>query len=322
MTNPQSAHTAPVTLAVAGVDTLAGETLLERLGELALPAPLAIAYGDDAEPPMYRGRPLPLTGLGAVDLAAVDILIVVPGLPDSDLVSRAEDAGVRVLDGSDTLAQRGDYPLLGGNLAAAETSQCWAIADGVSRNIALALYGVSGIVRVDVSVVQPVSIAGRPGLETLAAETARMLNGQAAPASPFARTLAFNVAVDASAAEVEQNLPKLLADSAAGVEVNCHSTMASAFHAHLCQVRVEVDGGLNLSALRDRWADSDLLDYLPSEALSAVTLGDNDRVQVGDLVLDRRNPNAFRFTLVGDHLRHGVVNSCISLLQLLIKTAS
>lgn len=322
MTATESALAQAHNVAVAGVDTLVGEALLEKLGELDMPAPVAICYSDDAEPPLYRGRPLPLTALSTVELSSVGVLLVLPGLPDSDLLDRAEDAGVQVLDCADTLAQRDDCPLVGVTLPEQPSAQCWAVADAVSRNIAMALAGVEGITRLDVSVVQPVSIAGRRGLETLAAETARMLNGQPAPASPFAQPLAFNVAVDASAAEIEQNLSRLMAHGDQSPQVNCLSTMASAFHAHLCQVRVEANSEVNLAALRQNWAEQDALDYLPDGELSAVALADNDRVQVGALTADRRNPNAFRFVLAGDHLRHGVVNTCISLLQFLIKNAS
>ncbi|QQD16771.1 hypothetical protein I6N98_10225 [Spongiibacter nanhainus] len=309
-------------VAVAGVDTLVGETLLDKLGELHMPSPLAIGYSDDAEPPMYRGRPLPLTTLSALDLSAIEVLLVLPGLPDSELVSRAEDAGIRLLDCADILAQRDDCLLVGADLPGEAGSLSWAIADVVSHNVALALAGVEGIARIDLSVVLPVSVAGRPGLETLAAETARMLNGQPPPASSFSQPLAFNVAVDASAAEIEQNLSRLLTVGNFAPQVNCLASMASAFHAHLCQVRVETDQSVDLPSLRERWAGNSLLDYLPGEAPSAVALADSERIQVGALFADRRNPNAFRFALSGDYLRHGVVNTCISLLQFLIKNAS
>jgi aspartate-semialdehyde dehydrogenase len=311
---------------VFGAASLEGESLLEALADSDMAIAKVEAYGDDGEGEtvMFRNRPIAVQDPASADFSAMDLAIFLPGCGSATAhIDAACDAGIVVVDASDTLAQRDDIPLYCDGDEPAEAKQ-FAIADGASSHVAALLAKLSGaeLVRIDASIVQAVSVTGRRGIEALASETARLLGGQSPDQLLLGQQIAFNVlpqSADRVAAEFEQNLSRLLSGSAL---VNAQVMMAPVFYGHTIMLRVECANQMDLSSLRAAIASDTRFRAYPTEEAELATpvgLKGSETIDICDLYNDRRDNSAFRCTLVGDNLRKGAVFNIISLLKILIK---
>ncbi|WP_373089443.1 Asd/ArgC dimerization domain-containing protein [Zhongshania sp.] len=313
-------------VAIFGATGLEGESLLDALSGLELGIETASVFAADAEgeTAMFRGRPVALKAPDTADFSALDLAIFLPEIgSDAALVDAACDAGIVVLDATDTLAQRDDVALFceGAEVAA---GKLFAIADAATSHVAALLQQLAPatIKRVDISVAQAVSVAGRDGIEALAAETARLLGGQTPDKMALGQQIAFNVlpqSADRAAAELEHNLGRLLGDN---VVVIANVMMVPVFYGHTIMLRVACEERPALSALRGRLSEDSRFRLFPNEDVeqaSPVCLQGSDCIDVDQLYYDRRDETAFRCTVVGDNLRKGAVFNIIELLKNLIK---
>lgn len=316
-------------VAVFGACGLEGELLLTALAdaELGVQSISAFADGADGETVMYRGRPVAVHEPSAADFSGVDVAIFLnEGFSDFAIIDAAEDAGILVLDCSDTLAQRGDVPVFCDGAAVETDSRLFAIADAVSSHVAAILHLLpqGSIQAVDLAIAQPVSVWGRPGVETLAAETARLLNGQQPESSPFGQQMAFNVLSRQvnSVAALEHALATLLNSTGSSVAVSASEMVAPVFYGHTAMLRVSCHDRVDVSLLKQQLADSDKFRLFPlgdTVEASPVNLQGSDTIDISALSSDRQNETAFRCTVVGDNLRNGSVINIIELLKILIK---
>ena len=313
-------------VAVFGATGLEGESLLEALSELEFCIEKASVFAVDAEgeTAMFKGRPLAIRDPASADFSALDLAIFLPEVgSDSALVDEACDAGVVVLDATDVLAQRDDVPVYCEGEAVA-AGKSFAIADAATSHIAALLRQLppSMVSRVDISLAQAVSVAGRDGIEALAAETARLLGGQTPDKTALGQQIAFNVlpqAADRAAAELEHNLSRLLGSS---VAVTANVMMVPVFYGHTIMLRVSCVERPDLSALRAGLNEDSRFRLFPNddaEQASPVCLQGSECIDIDHLYYDRRDETAFRCTVVGDNLRKGAVFNTIELLKILIK---
>ena len=314
-------------VAVFGATGLEGESLLEALSELDLGIESASVFAADAEgeTAMFKGRPVGVKAPASADFGAFDLVIFLPELgSDSALVDDACDAGIVVLDATDVLAQRDDVPMY----CEGETvtsGKFFAIADAASSHIAALLKQLPAaamLSRVDVSLAQAVSVAGRDGIEALAAETARLLGGQTPDKTTLGQQIAFNVlpqSANRAAAEVECNLTRLLGGD---VAISANVMMVPVFYGHTIMLRVSCAERPDLSALKASLNVDSRFRMFPNdeaEQASPVCLQGSDCIDVDQIYYDRRDETAFRCTVVGDNLRKGAVFNIIELLKILIK---
>lgn len=313
-------------LAIIAGDSLALDQLLEALSDSAVvdTVKLFSASADDYEPAMYAGRPLDVRSLDALDPAAFSFLLLMPGTHQPDMIERAEASACCVLDASDVLAQRDDVPLFAGG-ALDRDARVLAIADAVSAHVAAVLAVVPGIRRVDLAVAQPVSSAGQTAVNALAAESARLLNGQGLEESALGAQIAFNVlplSADVSA-EIEHNLGRLLSSAEQSVEVSCQSMLAPVFYGHCVMLRVACDAPVVLSELRATLLADERFRLFPGddgELASPAGLAESEGIDISNLTLDRQSDTVFRCAIVADNLRKGVVLNTIAALKILIKS--
>lgn len=314
-------------VAVFGATGLEGESLLQGLSELELGIETANVFAADAEgeTAMFRGRPVAVKEPSTADFGLLDLAIFLPEAgSDAGLVDAACDAGIVVLDATDTLAQRDDAAIFCEGVAIAGDVKLFAIADAASSQVAALLQQLpaGSIKRVDISLAQAVSVAGRDGIEALAAETARLLGGQTPDKTVLGQQIAFNVlaqSADRAAAEVEHNLSRLLGGD---IAIAASVMMVPVFYGHTIMLRVECEDKLNLSALRGSLSEDSRFRLFPNEdaeQASPVCLQGSDCIDIDQLNYDRRDETAFRCTVVGDNLRKGAVFNIIELLKNLIK---
>lgn len=314
-------------IAVFSADSLEGKHLLEAMSDWeGAPSSLRLysAAAYDAEPAMYRGRPLDFRPLDEVDFSAVDVAVFMPGEALTDVLDAAEQADCLVIDASNVLAQRGDVPLYRAGAPLDPAVRSLAIADAVSSHVSTLLASLPAPVRVDMAVALPVSSVGNAGVEALAAESARLLNGQSLEDSPLAGQIAFNV-LPLSArdcADIEHNLTALL-NQGSRLLVSCQAVVAPVFYGHCTSVRVEFAEPLPVAQWRSELlsnAQFRLRDGQADVLASPAGLQGSDTIDLAELSLDRRDERVLRATLVADNLRKGGALNIIEALKILIKT--
>ncbi|CAA0087883.1 Aspartate-semialdehyde dehydrogenase 2 [Zhongshania aliphaticivorans] len=317
-------------VAVFGASGLEGELLLTALAEaeLGVERVKAFANGADGETVMFRGRPVAVSEPSSADFSAIDVAVfLTEGFDDFAVIDAAEDAGVVVLDCTDTLAQRGDVAMFcHGELVNDTNSRLFAISDAVSSHVAafLRLLPQGEVSKVNLAIAQPVSVLGRQGVEVLAAETARLLNGQSLEASGFGQQVAFNVLSRPvnSVVAIEHGLAAALSSPSNAVTVTANEMIVPVFYGHTAMMQVHCHKRADLSLLQQRIIENDAFRLFPQGEIkeaSPVSLQDHETIDISSLSVDRQDETVFRCTVVGDNLRKGVVINVIAMLKILIK---
>ncbi len=315
--------------AIFAADSLEGKHLLEALGEWeAAPTTLRLysAAAYDAEPAMYRGRPLDFRPLDEADFSAVDVAVFMPGEPLPQLVDAAESAGCVVVDAANVLSQRGDVPVFCAGTELAEGEKSVAIADAVSSHVYALLAQLPTPQRIDLAVAQPVSSAGSNGVETLAAETARLLNAQSLESSQLPAQIAFNVLplTADNSADIEHNLATLLTQGRDEfAQVHCQAMLAPVFYGHCTLLRAEFGDAVAAAQWREQLLASDgfrLRDGSAEALASPAGLQGSETIDIAEWAVDRRDDRVLRATIVADNLRKGAALNIIEALKILIKT--
>ncbi len=320
-------------IVVFGAEGLEGERLIEGLSELdySLEKLAAVVDDPDADLALYKGRPVRVEDAEDLDAQHFDVAVFLRSRASSpELVNRFSDAGVQIIDASGYLAECEDVTLLGLTSEATvseELPRQLAVADPVSAQLAGLLASVTALTRVDLSVQQPVSALGREGVETLAAETARLLNGLPIEASAFSTQLAFNCHAERmQAAEIEVNLQRLLSGQAGNnslesPEVFCNVAVVPVFHSHLVSVALEFSAPPVMSALLESLQKNSLfrLRAGAEPGLTPVDQSEQEGIVFSSPQLHRRSPNRVELTLCADNLRKGVALIIIGIFKSLIK---
>jgi len=194
----------PLNIALLGPATLVGEKLLELLDASGLEIEALTLF----EPEDQSGRSLMFRGhahrtrmLSAFDAAAHSLVFVCePELPPECTQALLSASG-RVVD---LYPQRysADQVFLavpelnGDELASLDPGRVIGIPNSATIAAALALAPLHRslqVLKANLVVLSPVSSAGRSGVEALAAETARLLNGREAEVGHFGQQIAFNL---------------------------------------------------------------------------------------------------------------------------------
>lgn len=299
------------------------DALLERLTDNpAIASILPVAVDAAGESLIWRGRPVAVRA--PEDVVVADIAVAV-FLDNDDLAERCIDplldADALILDATGSLAQRGQGRwYFGGEL---DSSQRQLSIAGTAASHCAALLSLLGQtpVAVNAAVCLPVSCHGKKGIDALAYESARLLNGQPIDKRALGQQIAFNVVADQNglfASKIEQQLAEYF-DHAA--DVRCHVVIAPVFYGHNISLMVDCGEPIDYSGLlqglggnaRFRLA-SDV-----SEQVSPASLPEELGIDIADIRLDRQSENRLRCTLIGDNLRDGAVTNIASALEILIK---
>ena len=316
-------------VAVFGACGLEGELLLSALAEAELGVDSVKAFADDAdgETVMYRGRPVVVNEPSAADFSNIDAAIFLnEGFCDFAVIDAAEDAGIIILDCTDTLAQRGDVALFCEGSPVDTKVTAFAIADAVSSHVAalLRLLPERSVRDIHLAVSQPVSVFGRVGVETLASETARLLNGQPPEDSQFGLQMAFNVLSRPAdkVAALEHALSALMSTGETSVGATVFENVVPVFYGHTGMLRVACHQSVDISGLKQKLAGDDRFRLFPQDDIansSPINLQDSETIDISAISSGRQDGTVFRCTLVGDNLRKGSVFNIIALLKILIK---
>ena len=326
-------------IAILGVDTLAGETLLELLEEREFPVatlyPLVSTEGD-LDSVRFAGRALNVESAADFDWSQVQFAFFMAGSAATERwAQEAADAGCLVIDNS--LFYRDDFevPLVipevnGEVLADFRQRNIVASPTCIVTELLLALKPIHdevGIERVNLVSLQSVSGSGKAGVQELARQTAALLNGRPAEAQTYDAQIAFNllpqidtVAEDGFTLEekrLESETQRLLGD--ASIRVNATCIRVPVFYGHSQVVHLETQHGCDREEIRRVLAAAPGVTLIEDESVTPVTHGaGQEGVFVSRLRQDNSHPRGFDFWLVADNIRKGGALNCLQIAESLI----
>lgn len=335
------AHKTGLRVVVAGATGLVGEATVEALGDADLPVASVEALASDksvGRTVQFGSRSLPISVLADFDFAQADLaLFAVDAVAAGEHIPRALAAGCRVIDASLRYHDEPGVPLclpsqdaLADDVRSARLAALPLPAAAALARVLAPLAAAAGLVRVDVTVLEPVSVVGRAGVDELAAQTALLMNGRpASKARLFGKQAAFNAlpeaggGVDAAAHElaVAEQLRRLLgrADLPVGISV----VTVPVFFGCSIAVQVELERDLDADAARAvlaraagvRVVDQAKLRY-PTAAVEAV---ESAEVLVGRIRADSSRGRGIALWVVADNVRTLAANLFVSATRILVK---
>jgi aspartate-semialdehyde dehydrogenase len=252
-------------IALLGPATLVGEKLLELLEQ----SPLEVAALTLFEPEEQAGRSLMFRGhahrtrpLDGFEASSQQLTFVCEAELDARLTRSLQEAPGWVVD-LYPQRYRPDQVFLAlpelnaDELVSLDPDRIIGIPGSATITAALALaplQRVCQLLKVNLVLLSPASSAGRPGVEALASEAARLLNGRDPEAGHFGQQIAFNLIPQVGTqgadgytdieAAVRSQLPRLLGDD--GLELEVSAVQVPVFYGDMVVIQAETRQPLNL----------------------------------------------------------------------------
>jgi aspartate-semialdehyde dehydrogenase len=335
-------------VAVVGATGAVGEALLAVLEERVFPVDQIYAVAraevavedEDGEPAsvLFAERPVPLTALADFDFQQCQIaFFCAPAAVAKKYAPKAIKAGCTVIDVSSQFRLDTAVPLLvadinAASLGAADGARLLASPSASALQLASILQPLAnavGIQSVDVTAMTAVSAFGRPGVNELAGQTARLLNAQSIKPQIFPAQIAFNVipafdAIDESGythdeLNIAAEIKKLLADER--IRVGVTQVFVPVFYGHSQVVRIETAAPLTAAEAGKLLAAAPGIDLVKSKKPFGPIDGgvDGQSIRVGRI---RQSPDsACVLTLwsVVDNIRKGAAVNSVQIAETLLK---
>ena len=331
-------------IAVVGATGLVGETMLEILAQREFPVGElhALASARSAgKTVQFRGRPVPVTDLAEFDFSGVAVaLFSAGGSISAEFAPRAGAAGCVVVDNTSCFRNEPDIPLVvpevnPEDIAGYPPRNIIANPNCSTIQMVVALkpiHDAVGIARINVATYQSVSGAGRSGVETLAGQTAELLNGRPVELEGGAKQIAFNAIPhidsfqDNGYTREEMKMVwetrKILGD--ASIMVNPTAVRVPVFYGHSEAVHIETRDPISADQVRE------LLRAAPGIAVlderetggypTAVTEGARrDEVFVGRIRDDISHDHGISMWVVADNVRKGAALNSVQIAEILVR---
>lgn len=316
-----------VKLAIAGATGELGRAVLSAIEEAAFEGlQVQVLAGADSveETLMFNGRPLLVEDLAEFDFANADIAVLcLPAGLAARVAPRARAAGCRVIDHSAAFRTALEVPLLGEGMALPDDAGLVACPSPEAALLAPVLRCVDGIEALHVTVLAPVSAAGRAGVRELAGQTGELLNGRGIDAAAFPAQVAFNALPAVGTAGEEALMDEL------------ERMLGQAFPVVLARATVPVFYGLTVAVTVETEASPDLAKLRRLLEKAGVRMGNSEDDQgLVTPVTEAAGQDGLyltgleglpaplqglRFWLVADNLRQGAARQSLEILKKWIK---
>ena len=331
-------------VAVVGATGAVGETMLEILAERKFPIdnlyPLASerSAGDTL---LYDKKPLLIEDLAEFDFSKVDIALFSAGGSISKIYAPlAASKGCIVIDNTSEFRNDDDIPLIVPEVNAAAISQYTnrnIIANPNCSTIQMLvalkpIYDAVGIKRIDVCTYQSVSGSGKDGINELASQTGKLLNGLKAESKVYSQQIAFNVLphidqfMENGFTREEMKMiwetQKIFADSE--IVVNPTAVRVPVFYGHSEAVHIEtkkpIDRSLALKLLKSAEGVIVVDDPEKSRYATAVThSAGKNAVFVSRVRQQLGTETGLNMWVVSDNIRKGAALNSIQIAEILVK---
>ncbi|MFC4655948.1 MULTISPECIES: aspartate-semialdehyde dehydrogenase [Rheinheimera] len=330
-------------IAVLGATGLVGQHLLEILEQRNFPVnnlyPLASARSAGGTV-TFKGKQVEVLDAETFDWAKVQIgLFSAGGSVSAVYAPRAAEAGCVVIDNTSHYRYEADIPLVVPEVNA------HAIADYRNRNIIAnpncstiqmlvalkPIHDAVGISRINVATYQSVAGAGQKGVETLASETAQLLNGRPLESNgKFARQIAFNaipqidVFMDNGYTKEEMKMhwetQKIMGDDS--IAVNATAVRVPVFYGHAEAVHIETRHPISVEQVKALLANAPGIVLMEEDAdypTQVENAAGQDDVFVGRIRKDFTHEHGLNLWVVADNIRKGAATNSIQIAEHLIR---
>ncbi len=323
-----------VSIAIVGANGLVTETLLAAMADQPkLQGEIALLGEEDSvgEAVDFGQQTLAISEVALCNFNEVDILISTGEIScDGDWINEARDAGCVILDVGGDLQGYTDLPPVAADVNPEVLEQVTRgtivrLPDPATLQSAALLKPLLesvGLERVSLFSCQAVSELGRAGVEEVARQTARMLNGAPARAVLFPSQMAFNLVPRGTnkdkAAATE--ICSLLSDEELSLTVT--SYWAPVFYGHSQTIHFSTSREVELEKLQEIYRQKPYIEIVEDSTVSptAVTDASGKHVLVlGNLVESSLNKTEFSLLSVADNLRYGIAENAVKIVEVLVK---
>jgi aspartate-semialdehyde dehydrogenase len=332
-------------VAVVGATGAVGEVMISILEEREFPVrnlyPLASSRSA-GKSIMFKGKSIRVTDLAEFDFSQAQIgLFSAGGSISAEFAPKAAAAGCVVIDNTSHFRQDADIPLVVPEvnidaLAGYATRNIIANPNCSTIQMLVALkpiYDAVGIERINVATYQAVSGTGKEAIDELAAQTARLLNGQEIECEVYPKQIAFNVLphIDTfqengytrEEMKMVWETRKIFGDPA--IQVNPTCVRVPVFFGHSEAVHIETVDKITAEQARA------LLEQAPGVIVvderadggypTAVTeSAGKDPVFVGRIREDISHPRGLNLWIVSDNVRKGAALNSVQIAESLVST--
>ncbi|MGB9428490.1 MAG: aspartate-semialdehyde dehydrogenase [Gammaproteobacteria bacterium] len=333
-------------VAVVGATGAVGTAMLEILVERKFPVGrvYALASARSAGKRVeFNGTQLKVEDLAKFDFSKVQIGLFSPGSKVSgEYAPQAAAAGCVVIDNTSRFRYEPDIPLVVPEVnpdAVAQYKNRGIVANPNCSTIQMVvalkpIYDAVGIERINVATYQSVSGAGSRAIKELAAQTARLLNGQPLEqGGKFPKQIAFNVLPQID--EFQDNgytreemkmlweTRKILGDES--IRVNATAVRVPVFYSHSEALHIETRDKITAAQARTLLENAPGVEVLDQRRAggypTAVTeAASRDAVFVGRIREDLSHPRGLDLWVVSDNIRKGAALNAIQIAELLVKS--
>ncbi|SJN54796.1 Aspartate-semialdehyde dehydrogenase 2 [Vibrio ruber DSM 16370] len=326
---------------VFGATGAVGETMIEVLQERQFPVEtLFLLASERSEGKTYRfnGKSVQVQNVEDFDWTQAHIALFSAGGELSEKWAPiAADAGVVVIDNTSQFRYDYDVPLVVPEVnpqAIAEFRNRNIIANPNCSTIQMLvalkpIYDAVGIDRINVSTYQSVSGAGKSGVDELAGQTAKLLNGIPAEPSQFSQQIAFNCIpqidafMDNGYTREEMKMvwetQKIFNDQA--IQVNPTCVRVPVFYGHAEALHVETGAPIDAEQVADLLRQSENIKVFTGEDFPTQVgnAGGQDDVFVGRIRNDISNPLGINLWVVADNVRKGAATNAVQIAEILVR---
>ncbi|MEZ9628440.1 aspartate-semialdehyde dehydrogenase [Vibrio breoganii] len=328
-------------VAILGATGAVGETLLEVLKERDFPVgDLHLLASERSKGKNYRfnGKNIEVQNVEEFDWSQVHIALFSAG---GELSERwapvAADEGVVVIDNTSQFRYDYDIPLVIPEVnpeAIAEFRNRNIIANPNCSTIQMLvalkpIHDEVGIERINVSTYQSVAGAGKSGIDELAGQTAKLLNGIPAEPETFSQQIAFNCIpqidafMDNGYTKEEMKMvwetQKIFNDPSIMVNPTC--VRVPVFYGHAEAVHVETRAPIDAAHAIELFEQTEGIEVFQGEDFPTQVrdAGGKDHVMVGRVRNDISHQSGLNLWVVADNVRKGAATNAVQIAELLIR---
>ena len=331
-------------VAIVGATGAVGEVLLELLESRDFPVNnlyLLASERSAGTTLSFKGKRITVQNLAEFDFSQAEIgLFSAGGSISAEYAPKAAAAGCVVIDNTSHFRRDDDIPLV------VPEVNSHALDRFADRNIIAnpncstiqmlvalkPIYDAVGIARINVATYQAVSGTGKSAIEELAAQTARLLNGQPAESKVYPKQIAFNALphIDTfqengytrEEMKMVWETQKIFEDKTISVNPTC--VRIPVFHGHSEAVHIETKqpiSAVEAQALLESAPGVEVIDTradggYPTPVSEAAG---SDPVYVGRIREDISHPMGLDLWVVSDNLRKGAALNSVQIAEVLIE---
>ena len=337
--------TVKIDVALVGATGAVGEAMIEILEQRDFPVgtlyPLASARSA-GKTIRFRGKSVTVQDLAEFDFAKAQIgLFSAGGDISATYAPVAAAAGCVVVDNTSHFRRDEDIPLI------VPEVNPHAVAGYTTRNIIAnpncstiqmlvalkPIYDAVGISRINVATYQAVSGTGKEGIEELATQTAKLLNGQAIECNVYPKQIAFNLLPhidtfqDNGYTREEMKMVwetrKIFEDES--IEVNPTCVRVPVFYGHSEAVHIETGAKLTAEDARQLLSAAPGVTVIDEQRDGGYStpVGDaagTDPVFVSRIREDISHPLGLNLWVVSDNVRKGAALNSVQIAELLAQS--